>query len=619
MSYFEKNITILQKKDPALVVSLKKAKTEFISVCDTKTGDKVPLVTLNEGKRPVAVHSKFDPDREAARLIDGLDLNTHNLFVVIGFGFGYHVQNLLERINGDSLVLAVEKELGMLKAALTERDLTKSLSDERLLLLVDPDEDIIAQTLKGRSSRSVVFVTHRGSFQIDQDYYSNVNRLMRSYLSSKEVNIATLAKFEKLWTLNCAKNALQHISLPGAKIFYEKFEGLNAIIIGAGPSLRYSLEALRQNQNSVVMVALDTSYKILIENGITPHFCLCVDPQLINARYFEGVPERDTVLVADPTAHPSVFRLFKGPQVVCSMPFDTMKWLEEYTGEKGEVAHGGSVSTNAYDFAKRLGVNNIYLVGQDLSFTERLAHCRGSYLDEMMFVRIDRFFNQEMINRRQLTALPKIMVPSIDGEKVHTNQKMVIFQKWFEKRNDAHLFNSSVNGIKLNGIKDIELNAAFTACENNVSEMVKSIYLEASIPHETKIEIVKKVSGRVVLLRNENNVVMERLENAVNTAEQLIEALKKRSKQVGALVTRLDTIDEFIASKSSAKSMIGMSIQRTIHTITEGYDTDEFSGSGHEKIARKSLFLYKSLLEGCLFAEKVLNKSEKIAKTFICN
>jgi len=67
------------------------------------------------------------------------------------------------------------------------------------------------------------------------------------------------------------------------------------------------------------------------------------------------------------------------------------------------------------------------MVGQDLAFTGGYAHARGSYLDEQVNLRTDRFFNAQVFNRRQLTALPKIFVKGIRSPKVHTNQKMMIF------------------------------------------------------------------------------------------------------------------------------------------------------------------------------------------------
>ena len=65
----------------------------------------------------------------------------------------------------DSALLVIEKKAAIIKGAIKNRDLSGILNDERLFLLIDPTEDNIAEMLKGKSSRNVNFITHRGSHQ----------------------------------------------------------------------------------------------------------------------------------------------------------------------------------------------------------------------------------------------------------------------------------------------------------------------------------------------------------------------------------------------------------------------------------------------------------------------
>src|SRR5512133_2757850 len=115
-----------------------------------------------------------------------------------------------------------------------------------------------------------------------------MQNIARSYLSTKEVNIATLAKFEKVWASNIARNIGAFVASPGANRFFGQFGGVPAIVVAAGPSLHASMDFIRKSRGRAVIVAVDTSYRILMSQGIEPHFCIVVDPQMINARYFEG-------------------------------------------------------------------------------------------------------------------------------------------------------------------------------------------------------------------------------------------------------------------------------------------------------------------------------------------
>jgi len=250
-----------------------------------------------------------------------------------------------------------------------------------------------------------------------------------------------------------------------------------------------------------------------------------VDPQVINARYFEGTDNTETVLVADPMVHPSVFRFFKGKTTVTSIAFEMMKWIENSSGDKGEMCHGGSVSTNAYDFAKRLGAYPIILAGQDLAFTKGLAHAKGSYLDEQIHNKTNRISNAEMFNRRQLTFLPKIFLPGINGKAIHTNQKMIIFIKWFESRKDPEIINASRDGVLLNGIKhihdsDIELNTPAFDIKSKIDEILDSSNL---IKKELTDEFMQKISTMLF----EVEELIPSLKRAINLSMELSQMIEK--------------------------------------------------------------------------------------------
>ncbi len=616
MTLLIQNFTVLKKKNRPLYDLLESLPDdENITAESTGNGDPVPVV-LVQGKK-VLIHSRFNPVKEAERFISGIDPSDYDLIVVLGFGFAYHLQVLLEKMNNDSVLLVIEHNASMIRAAFSHRDLSTLLNDARLRIMLQPGEDDFAAILKGKSSKRVSFITHRGSYQLDPEYYTSASGIARSYLSTKEVNIATLAKFEKIWSSNIARNIRQFIYTPGAGIFYDKFRGMPAIIVAAGPSLDRSIEFIRQNRDRALVIAVDTAYGLLVKNGIRPHFCLAVDPQVVNARYFEGAPDTGTVLVADPTVHPAVFRLFRGRAVTTGITFEMLKWIEKISGEKGEISHGGSVSTNAYDFAKRLGASPIVMVGQDLAFTGGYAHARGSYLDEQIHLKRTRTATAEMFNRRQLTALPGIFVRGISGEKIRTNQKMVIFMSWFEKRDDASLVNASAGGALMPGVRHVpsgELN--FPAPGNDIIEMIETIYHE-SLGGRLGPDLEKKFARTLETMSREIDALLPVLQRSVGFSENLIREIRQKNRNQGKIdyiLSKLSEADRIVESRSAIKDMISFTAQRVIHTITEGYDIDEEdqSLSDEERVAKRSHYLYMGLLEGAQFNRKIFRKMNSI-------
>jgi hypothetical protein len=610
--FYSKNIAMIREKFPRIASRLDTTDDGSIESFESKTGDPVPCFIQGEGRK-LFIHSRVDPVREAERFIQEIDITGRDLIVVLGSGFGYHVEEILKKTGNENNILVIEKNPLILKKAMESRDLGILLSRDNIILAVDPDDDELTALMHGKSSKNVIFITHRGSHQVYPDYYSNILSIMKSYISTKDVNIATLAKFEKAWSSNIARNIGVIADSCGANVFYNAFKGVPAIVVAAGPSLTESIPFIKENSGRAVIVAVDTSYKILIDHGIDPHFCVTVDAQLINARYFEGSPESETVLIADPMVHPSTFRFFKGNITVTGVAFEMMKWIENICGSRGELTHGGSVSTNAYDFAKRLGASPVILVGQDLSFTKGLAHVKGSYLDEQIHNKTMRFNNAQMFNRRQLTYLPKILLPGINGGKVHSTQKMVIFINWFEKRDDPELLNATYDGAVIRGIKNIKQDAHnIPEPEENIKSMIQRLISEktSSGPVDRKYKLKNRVESMVT----EIDGLIPVLEKAVIHASELSKMIddgrdKSDPGKVNYILGKLADTDKFIESQKNSKDMISFSIQRVIHTITEGYDID---GSSELNAGKRSEFLYRGFLEGAAFNRKILRKMVKI-------
>jgi hypothetical protein len=590
---------------------LRAADGASLDILVSRQGGKVPAVA-KDGKL-LYIHSRFDPVQEAERLIREIDVTGYTLFIVFGFGFAYHIEELIKKMPRESLVLAIEKSPMMLRIALEQRDLSLLLEDDRLVVLLDPDEEAISEALRGKSSLRAALIPHRGSLQIEPDYYRSMQGIARSFLSTKDVNIATLARFDKIWAGNIARNVGIFIRSPGAGIFFDKFKGIPAIVAAAGPSLTRSIDFIKKNRGRAIIIAVDTSYRILLGHGIEPHFCLVVDPQAVNARYFEGSPSAGTVLIADPMVHPSVFRLFKGPVAMTGIAFRLLQWIDSYSGGKGEITHGGSVSTNACDFALRIGASPVILTGQDLAFTGGYAHARGSYLDEQVHLRTNRLFTAEMNNRFQLTALPKISVKGIRGGTVDTNQKMMIFLAWFEKRRNEQIINATHDGARIPGMRHVSVDEIRLSDPGmDIAGRIRELYLAARDGMEGE-ETRRLLGEQINEVQQEIDSLLPLLGRAVafsNDLSALMRVAGGDRRKLDRLLQKLSEIDRIVESKRHAKDMISFTAQRVVHTINEGYDidADEKDLSEGERVAKRSHYLYLGLLEGAKFNIRILRK-----------
>ena len=78
-----------------------------IQVRSAENGLPTATFHLPEG-REIYLHSRFDPAAEARFLIEKIPVKAQTLYVILGFGLGYHVKALLDRIPSSSHILVVE-------------------------------------------------------------------------------------------------------------------------------------------------------------------------------------------------------------------------------------------------------------------------------------------------------------------------------------------------------------------------------------------------------------------------------------------------------------------------------------------------------------------------------
>ena len=128
----------------------------------------------------------------------------------------------------------------------------------------------------------------------------------------QEVKSATTLRFNDLWQQNfrANQNVIQKNS--GVVALIRKFEGVPAIIVGAGPSLDKNINLLGRAQGHSLILASDAALKPLLSHGVLPSIVVSLDPQEEIAKFFQGVSHRGMPLVAPSIIHPRVLDLWQG-------------------------------------------------------------------------------------------------------------------------------------------------------------------------------------------------------------------------------------------------------------------------------------------------------------------
>ncbi|WP_036095218.1 6-hydroxymethylpterin diphosphokinase MptE-like protein [Leptospira weilii] len=678
-SVLEKNLKSLSVAFPSIGEKIRKSSPDFSSSSDSSsfmgaTSDDSSFVSassvstdssttsasmeikISKTGHPVvvadgiALHSLVDPITESKRLLEGLKKeDEERVFLFFGAGVGYVVQESLKFKNVTTVWM--EAEPIVLRYALSIFDYTEFLESGRLRILLSPiGEQDLHSAFRGISGFPISFIPHRGSNRWKKDSYEELRFISEGFFHKKDVNISTLTRFERIWTRNFISNLPELSKMQPIASLFGICEGKADILVcGAGPSLVLSLEDIRTYRENLILIAVDTALMVLWNAGIDPDLVFSVDPQALNTKYLEGY-NGDAKIVFDPTSSYHSLRLpgeFK-KGFFTSSPFPLIKILSsEPEKEIGTVDFGGSVSTNAVSLAEKMKAKNILLVGQDLSFPDKLAHCKGAVLEERLNHIESRKLRREYHNHKQMTALPVKRARSIRGGEIRTNEKLLIFKKWFEEHPKiSPWFNLGKEGAVLEGISNLELSKYMqqNECDLEFVRSTRNKIVKIANENDKTVESVtekfggntssfeiskrnvlidrnkepnprKKIFSELIVLSEQLKGFSEKVTRGKILSDLLYSHIKDEDRFKDRILKNLkemDQIDEEVSSRKGLTEILGMSIQRTVLMITEGYEGGlslEEKKNERLGVAKKSLLLYQGLEDACKLHSKLIGKA----------
>ncbi len=173
---FETNLKRLEKKNPELVDALRECRApRDLEIRLSRSGLPVPILKQR------SIHSSYDPIQEARKWVDALrlDRDNRNLYVLGGFGFGYHVVEILKRIHPEQLIV-VEPNPPLLRAAL-EHCAEEFFPPDLRILTGDNALDIY-NTLSAESGKTNVncdFIEHPASCRDMPEFYRTLSGILQ--------------------------------------------------------------------------------------------------------------------------------------------------------------------------------------------------------------------------------------------------------------------------------------------------------------------------------------------------------------------------------------------------------------------------------------------------------
>jgi len=445
---FEKNIAALKLRTPEWP-SILPVLADHIKALSAATGE----ITIRFNN--ILIHSAYDPAQEALNFARKIEPGSR--VCLYGFGLGYHVQSVLDRVGPEGFLLVIELNASLLSAAMLLKDQTKLLSHKNLHLIFGTEQSEVAreisiqmQKMEGTAVSPVEVLFHNPSFKCIPGNFPALANALEVLLMERRFPgvLGDLEKQNYEFNIDIVKQSRGINALKG------KHQGQPGVLVSAGPSLDDLLPHLGRIADPAVISCVDTSLPVLTREGILPQYVFTLDPQEESFHYFRENLESAFKLIYTPTAHAKVVSFFRGEKfVVFKKGHSLYQNLDAVLEEKGTTLTGGSVSCLGLDCLMQFGCSPIFLIGQDCAYSGNRNYCRGSDMNQKLLDRIHRGHTLANAHSQKTLAKKPIRVEGAFGETVLTSQSMFSYKRNLEQialqRPEVPIFNLCSHGAEL--------------------------------------------------------------------------------------------------------------------------------------------------------------------------
>lgn len=460
---FSRNLRALAQVDPDLARRVAATHPAAAEIMDTRAG--VPSVRLNNaGGRPYTMVSTVNPLAEAERIVDSQLEEGANACLVYGFALGYHVDNLAGKLPAGSRILVVDPQISIFRLAMEIRDLTPLLTNPDISWAIGEKEYEVParfnQVFRVVSLEGLTVVAHNPTVKLCGEYFNELDQHCRKWLIAVGGNFLTNVSAVRTYFSNTLDNIQSIVDHPPVHSLFGRFKGVPGIVISAGPSLDRNIDLLRVMENHVVLICVDTSLGPLYRAGVRPHLVLAGDASEANFRHMQGLGSTGAALVAEPMTHPRIVEEFDGDKFIMSFNEVMMKKLGDILGDFGVVKAWGSISTGAFDLARKLGCDPIVFAGQDLAFSDGRYYAHGTFQEIRWLRELSYPKSLHDMHAWRMSRENALDVTDVFGRPQRTSKQLEAYRNYFEREissTQARVINASEGGAGFSGVENIPL------------------------------------------------------------------------------------------------------------------------------------------------------------------
>ncbi len=333
------------------------------------------------------LYSAYNPLDNCSRLVSSLTILPGSLILIFSPLLGYGIQTLLDKIDGDSFIIAIETDKNLHDFSLPYLSMYENNPRFKYLYLT-PDASGISLAVNFLSSsvkKEKAFFPKRSitvnlsSASIPAPFKDSLTRYIDLFIDNFWKNRLTITRMGRMYGRNIFKNLSGY---SGSVRLKEGCIQKPFIVLGAGASLEDLLKFLKIYSKRFFIICVDSAVYPLLEQGIVPDMIIAVECQLANLKAFIGSANSHIHLDADITSRPRIQSILKGQVSFFLSEYETSVFLDrlknclniEVLPPLGSVG----LAAAARALSLRYKSTPVFLSGLDFCYEPGKTHCRSA-------------------------------------------------------------------------------------------------------------------------------------------------------------------------------------------------------------------------------------------------
>ncbi len=628
---FLNNMAQLWRRDPKLAQRIDEVPPDAsLEVQPSRKGPPTASVTTDDGRK-LFLHSRYDPETEALEFCGSLERTEAFCVVLAGFGLGYHLKALIETFGEEIVIVVSEPDLVTIKTAFEHTDFSKELGLGHVVILTEMGKQTLHQGLGHHSTMLMLgtfFAVPPVARDHNAEFHTQCRQAVMDYAAFAKMSLLTLVRNAGITCRNISNNLPTYVSTPPADILRGRFAGCPAILVAAGPSLAKNVDQLRGLQDKAVIIAAQTTLRLLLSHGIRPHFVTSLDFSEMSRQFFENVDIPDNlVLVAEPKASWHVIDTFRGSPAMAGNRVILLdnefahQCVGDALGKRTPIEAGATVMHLAFYLAQWLGCDPIVFIGQDLGFGGHCYYAPGVAMHRSWWSEMGRFSTLEMKEWTRIVRHREILrkVKDIHGGEIYTDEQMFTYLVQFERdfaKCAAKIIDATEGGAKKTGANVMTLaDVADQYCREPM-DAGRFDYLRGGWYDATRLGPAREalVSRREELtafrgLCEKTKEVLDELTGLVGDPKRFNNRIV-RVDELRTLVQRHEVIFRMVRDVSQLGELQKFAADRRLSMDFGGRQREPAKAAARAKQQiQRDIRLIESLLDGCDYLEETLDQT----------